>query len=51
MYTVYLKKSAEKELENLPAKTHEKIITVILSLKDSPFPRNAKSFMAAKVSE
>jgi mRNA interferase RelE/StbE len=42
VYTVYLKKSAEKELENLPTKIHDKIITVILSLKDSPFPRNAK---------
>ena len=41
-YTVYLKRSAEKELEDLPAKVHDKIITVLLSLKDDPFPRNAK---------
>jgi len=41
-YTVYLKRSAEKELEDLPAKVHDKIITVILPLKDDPFPRNAK---------
>jgi hypothetical protein len=45
VYAVYLKKSAEKELENLPAKIHDKIITVILS------PAMPKSFMAAKVSE
>ena len=41
-YTVYLKRSAEKELEDLPAKVHDKIITVLLSLKDDPFPHNAK---------
>ena len=41
-YTVYLKRSAEKELEHLPAKIHDRIITVLLSLKDNPFPRNAK---------
>ncbi len=41
-YTVYLKRSAEKELEDLPAKIHDKIITVLLSLKDNSFPRNTK---------
>jgi mRNA interferase RelE/StbE len=41
-YTVYLKRSAEKELEELPAKVHEKIIEALLSLRDNPFPRNAK---------
>jgi mRNA-degrading endonuclease RelE of RelBE toxin-antitoxin system len=41
-YTVYLKRSAEKELAELPAKTHDRIIKVLLSLKDDPFRRNAK---------
>jgi mRNA interferase RelE/StbE len=41
-YTVYLKRSAEKELESLPAKVHDKVIETLLSLKDDPFPRNAK---------
>ena len=41
-YTVYLKRSAEKELEDLPPKIHDKIIAALLSLKDHPFPRNAK---------
>ena len=41
-YTVYLKRSAEKELEELPTKIHDRILTVLLSLKDNPFPRNAK---------
>jgi mRNA-degrading endonuclease RelE of RelBE toxin-antitoxin system len=42
LYFVCLKRSAEKELEGLPEKIHDKIITVILSLKGDPFPRNAK---------
>lgn len=42
MYSVYLKRSAEKELEELPPKVHDKIIQALLLLKDDPFPRNAK---------
>ena len=41
-YTIELKRSAEKELESLPAKVHNRIIRVLLSLKDNPFPHNAK---------
>ena len=41
-YTVYLKRSAEKELEELPPKIHDKVIVALLSLKDNPFPRYAK---------
>ena len=41
-YTVCLKRSAEKELEGLPAKMHDKIIEALLSLRDDPFPRSAK---------
>lgn len=42
MYAVYLKRSAEKELEGLPSKVHEKIVEALLSLRGNPFPRNAK---------
>ena len=41
-YTVKLKKSAEKELEHLPVRIHDKIIKILLSLKENPFPRNSK---------
>jgi mRNA interferase RelE/StbE len=41
-YTVYLKRSAEKELDKLPARLHDRIIEVLLSLKDNPYPHNAK---------
>jgi mRNA interferase RelE/StbE len=41
-YSVRLKRSAEKELDVLPAKVHDKIIKAILSLKENPFPRSAK---------
>jgi len=41
-YVVALKKSAEKELERLPVKIHDKIIEVLVSLKENPFPRGIK---------
>jgi mRNA-degrading endonuclease RelE of RelBE toxin-antitoxin system len=41
-YSVRLKRSAEKELEALPAKIHDKIINALLSLKENPFPPKAK---------
>ncbi len=41
-YTVNLKRSAEKELDNLPTKIHDKVINILLSLKENPFPRNSK---------
>jgi mRNA interferase RelE/StbE len=41
-YTVKLKRSAEKELDNLPTKIHHKVINILLSLKENPFPRNSK---------
>jgi mRNA interferase RelE/StbE len=41
-YTVKLKRSAEKELESLPTKIYDKIVKVLLSLKENPFPHNAK---------
>jgi len=41
-YTVKLKRSAEKELDHLPTKIHNKVISILLSLKENPFPRNSK---------
>ena len=41
-YSVRLKRSAEKELDGLPAKVHDKIIKAILSLEENPFPRSPK---------
>lgn len=41
-YIVRLKRSAEKELKNLPTRTHDKVINILLSLKENPFPRNSK---------
>ena len=41
-YTVYLKRSAEKELESLPPKIHDRIIAALSSLKNNPFPRNSR---------
>jgi mRNA interferase RelE/StbE len=41
-YTVLLKRSAEKELEDLPARVHDRIVKALLSLQDDPFPRNAR---------
>jgi mRNA interferase RelE/StbE len=41
-YTVKLKRSAEKELGNLPAKIHDRVINILLSLKENPLPRNSK---------
>jgi mRNA interferase RelE/StbE len=41
-YTVHLKRSAEKELEELPAKIHDRIVKTLLSLQNDPFPRNVK---------
>ena len=41
-YIVALKRSAEKELERLPVKIHDRIIEVLVSLKENPFPRGIK---------
>jgi mRNA interferase RelE/StbE len=41
-YTVTLKRSAEKELDGLPAGIRTKIVNILLSLKENPFPRNSK---------
>jgi mRNA interferase RelE/StbE len=41
-YVVNLKRSAEKELEHLPAKTHDKVVTSLISLQYNPRPKGAK---------
>ena len=41
-YSVKLKKSAEKELDSLPEKIRDKIVSVLLALKDHPFPPGIK---------
>jgi mRNA interferase RelE/StbE len=41
-YAVTLKKSAEKELDNLPARILTKIVNTLLSLKNNPLPQNCK---------
>lgn len=41
-YTVTLKRSAEKELDALPPRIHDRIIKAILALEKNPYPRNVK---------
>ena len=41
-YFVNLKRSAEKELERLPARIHDKVIERLTSLKENPRPDGAK---------
>lgn len=44
-YVIYLKKSAEKELDQLPADIHEKIIRRIVSLEENPRPPGVKKLL------
>lgn len=41
-FTVTLKRSAEKELDALPPRIHDRIIKALLTLRNDPYPRNAK---------
>jgi mRNA-degrading endonuclease RelE of RelBE toxin-antitoxin system len=41
-YQIFLKKSAEKELESLKEKIHDRIVGQLLSLKENPRPNNVK---------
>lgn len=41
-YIVALKRFAEKELERLPVKIYDRIIEVLVSLKENPLPRGIK---------
>ena len=47
-YTVYLKRSAEKELDRLPAKVYNRIIKRIISLGNNPRPLGAKKLLGQK---
>ena len=41
-YTVYILRSAEKELDRLPSSIYRRINTKILSLEENPRPRGSK---------
>jgi mRNA interferase RelE/StbE len=41
-YTVRLKRSAEKELEDLPDHVHDRIVKRLLALEQNPRPRGVK---------
>jgi len=41
-YSVYLKKSAEKELLTLPPVIHNKIVKHLVDLEHNPFPKGIK---------
>ncbi|MCL4501764.1 MAG: type II toxin-antitoxin system RelE/ParE family toxin [Deltaproteobacteria bacterium] len=41
-YVVYLKRSAEKELADLPQTVHQRIIKRLLALKTNPRPHGFK---------
>lgn len=45
-YSVYLKRSAEKELDRLPAKIHDRIVKRLLSLRDNPRPPGMKELQS-----
>jgi mRNA interferase RelE/StbE len=42
MYEIFLKASAEKELEHFSSKIHDRIVTKLLSLQENPRQRGAK---------
>ena len=37
-YDLRLKRSAERDLDNLPSRTHDRIIARLMSLKENPLP-------------
>ena len=41
-YLVYLKRSAEKELDRLPSDVHKRIVKRLISLEDNPRPHRTK---------
>jgi mRNA interferase RelE/StbE len=41
-YAVYLKISAEKELDRLPIEVHDRVIKQLISLRDNPRPHGMK---------
>jgi mRNA interferase RelE/StbE len=47
-YAVFLKRSAEKELEILPQDIQQRIIKRLLSLKEDPRPRGVKKLLGGE---
>jgi mRNA interferase RelE/StbE len=47
-YTVVVSQTAEKELQRLPARTIEKVITVLKSFEDNPRPSGCKKLKGYK---
>jgi len=45
-YAVYLKRSAEKELDRLPAEVHDRVVKRLLSLRDNPRPPGMKELQS-----
>jgi mRNA interferase RelE/StbE len=45
-YVVYLKRSAEKELDRLPAKVHDRIVKRLISLRDNPRPTGTRELQS-----
>jgi len=41
-YAVHLKRSAEKELEDLPDHVHDRIVKRLLALEENPRPRGVR---------
>lgn len=49
MYAVSIKKSAQKELEQIPQPYHRKILVAIDALAENPRPESVKNYRAKKV--
>ncbi|MCK4353595.1 type II toxin-antitoxin system RelE/ParE family toxin [candidate division WOR-3 bacterium] len=45
LYAVYLKKSAEKELDRLPWEIHDRIVKRLISLRNNPRPLGTKKLL------
>ena len=45
VYDVYLKKSAEKELDKLPQEVYNRIVKRLISLKNNPRPPGTKKLV------
>jgi mRNA interferase RelE/StbE len=41
-YIVNLKRSAERELEHLPKQIHDRMVNILISLKENPLPTGVK---------
>ena len=48
-YKVVLSKSAEKDLQKLPAKVVEKIVPILISLEENPRPAGCKKLKGTQI--